>query len=144
MVLGDEAERGLTRPSRDRWIVSAPPGVDADELERRVDDAVAGFAEVPPAAGLPPPFVGAAEEPLARAREIAARPGVVYTIGYQTPILGQAWATVRQTIHDEARLYVDALMARQAELDEALLGAIEALRAEVARLRARLDEQVDE
>ena len=141
MVLGDEAERGLTRSSGDRWIVSTPPGVDANGLEHRVEEAAAGFVEVPPAAELPPPFVGAAEEPLARAHEIAARPGVAYTIGYQTPVLGRAWATVRQTIHDEARLYVDALMARQAELDEALLGAIEALRAEVAELRARLDEQ---
>ena len=140
MVLGDEADRGLTRRAGP-WIVSAPPGVDADVLERRIEEAVAALGEPPAAPELPPPFVGAAEEPLARAHEIAARPGVDYAIGYQTPVLGQAWARVRQTIHDEARLYVDALMARQAELDEAMLGALEALRAEVAELRRQIEDR---
>jgi hypothetical protein len=140
MVHGDEADRGLNRPVG-RWIMSAPPGVDADALERRVEDAAATLAELPAVPELPPPFVGASEEPLARAREIAARPGVTYAIGYRTPILGQAWATVRQTIHDEARLYVDALMARQAELDEAMLAAIEALRVDVAELRRQLEDR---
>jgi hypothetical protein len=141
MVLDDEAERGLSHPTGP-WIVSAPHGVDADDLERRVVEAAASFPELSGEVELPPPFVGAADEPLVRAREIAARPGVAYTIGYQTPILGQAWATVRKTIHDEARLYVDALMARQAELDEAMLAAIEALRAEVVEMRKRLEGQL--
>jgi hypothetical protein len=138
MVLGDETDRGLSRTG-DRWIVSAPPGVDAAALQREVDAAASSVEGVPPPAPLPPPFVGASAEPFDRAKELLARPGVDYEVGWQTPVIGQAWAAVRQTIHDEARLYVDALMARQAELDAALVETIDQLRTEVAELRRQLE-----
>ena len=125
-------------------MLRAPPGIDPEAVERELERRLAGAGEVPPPAELPAPFVGAAEDPLERAREIAARPGVEYAIGWRTPILGQAWAGLRQVVHDETRRYVDALMARQAELDAALLDAIAALRAEVAELRARLEVKDDD
>jgi hypothetical protein len=127
---------------RGRFVLRAPAEIDpaavGAELERRL--AGRSASEAPPAE-LPPPFAGAASEPLERARQIAARPGVAYEIGWRTPILGQAWAGLRQVVHDETRRYVDALMARQAELDAALLDAIADLRDEVGRLRARLEER---
>src|SRR5205814_6687136 len=99
---------------------------------------------VEPPPELPPPFVGAEADPLARAGALLARPGVEYEIGWRTPVLGPAWAALRETIHGQARLYVDALMARQAELDAALLAAIAQLRAEVASLRRALEGRGDE
>ena len=119
--------------------MSGPPGVDLAALEAEVDGRAQAMSVVEPSQR-PEPFLGAADDPLERARQIAASPGVEYGIGWRTPILGQAWAKVRETIHGEARLYVDALMARQAELDDALLAAVDSLKAEVADLRRRLDE----
>jgi hypothetical protein len=60
--------------------------------------------------------------------------------GWQTPILGRAYAVMRAMLHEESRHYVDALMARQAEIDAALLAAIADLRRDVAKLRARMHE----
>ena len=120
-------------------IRGAPPGVDVDALEAELTRRQAGRAPVEPPPSLPPPFPGADPDPLARAADLLARPGVEYEIGWRTPVLGPAWAALRETIHGEARLYVDALMARQAEVDAALLAALAALRAEVADLRRSLD-----
>jgi AcrR family transcriptional regulator len=78
---------------------------------------------------------------LERARALVERPGVEYEIGWRTPVLGQAWAALRGMVHGEARLYVDALMARQSELDAALVEAIAELRAEVDDLRRRVDQR---
>lgn len=140
MVHRDEAQRGVSRPG-ERWIVAAPSGVDAEALEREVTSTAERLSPLPPAAPLPPPFVGASEHPFTRAKEIQARPGVDYDVDWRTPVLGQAWAAVRRTIHEEARLYVDALMARQAELDAALIETIEELRAEVADLCRQLEDR---
>jgi hypothetical protein len=132
--------RGTRRTVGGRpFVLRAPPGIDPAALELELERRLATAAPVPPPAELPPPFAGAADDPLERARALAARPGVEYEIGWRTPILGQAWAGLRQVVHDEARRYVDALMARQAELDAALLDAIAELRDEVAELRAALD-----
>ena len=38
---------------------------------------------------------------------------VHYTVGYRTPIIGQAWAVVRRRIHAEIRIYIDALVHQQ-------------------------------
>jgi hypothetical protein len=138
MVLKKRQTMSERSPHSD-WIVSAPPGIDLAALERSVEHSAAALEEPSEASGaLPPPFVGAAGDALERAREIAARPGVEYAIGWQTPVLGQAWARLRQMVHDEARLYVDALMARQSELDDAMLAAIADLRAEVDDLKRRI------
>jgi hypothetical protein len=121
-------------------IQRAPPGVDVAALEAEVERRLAARAPVDPPPEPPPPFLGAEHDPMARAQAIAARPGVEYEIGWRTPVLGQAWARLREVIHGEARLYVDALMARQAELDAALLDTIDDLRQRIARLEARLGE----
>jgi len=128
----------VSEPGRPARAIRAPPGVDVDALEAELSRRQATRAPVEPPAALPPPFVGADADPLARARELLERPGVEYEIGWRTPVLGPAWAALRETIHGQARLYVDALMARQAELDAALLAAIAQLRAEVADLRRAL------
>jgi hypothetical protein len=124
-----------------RYVLRGPPGIDPAVLDAELERRLAARVNDEPPPELPPPFVGAAQDPLERAREIAARPGVEYEIGWRTPILGQAWAGLRQVVHDETRRYVDALMARQAELDAALIEEIAALRAEVGRLRALLEER---
>jgi hypothetical protein len=118
-------------------IQGAPDGVDVAALAAEMARRAGARGGVPPAEG-PPAFVGAEAEPLARARSLIERPGVEYEIGWRTPLLGQAWAGLRQLIHGEARLYVDALMARQAELDLALLDAIAELGSRVARLESQL------
>ena len=138
MVRRDQAEGGLSEPSESGWIVGAPAGVDRAALEAEVERRSTALPETLPGPDLPPPFA-ADDDALARARQLVDRPGVAYQIGWRTPLLGQAWAKVRETIHAEARLYVDALMARQAELDAALLASIEELRAEVAELRRRAE-----
>ncbi|HEY3079716.1 MAG TPA: hypothetical protein VGM69_07390 [Chloroflexota bacterium] len=132
----------VSRPGRGQgpFVLRAPPGIDPAALELELERRLAAGDAVPTPTELPPPFAGAAEDPLERARALAARPGVEYEIGWRTPLLGQAWAGLRQVVHDEARRYVDALMARQAELDAALLEAIAELRDEVAELRAAVAE----
>jgi len=119
--------------------IRAPPGVDVAELAAELSRRQAGRQPVAPPPPRPPPFLGAEADPLERARALVERPGVEYEIGWRTPLLGQAWAALRETIHGEARLYVDALMARQSELDAALLAAVAQLRAEVADLRHTLE-----
>jgi len=119
-------------------IRRAPAGVDVAALEAELGRRAAGRAAVPDPPEAPAAFLGADADPLERARRLAGRPGVAYEIGWRTPLLGQAWAGLRELIHGEARRYVDALMARQAELDAALLEEVAALRERVARLEARL------
>jgi len=141
--MGDAARRRRGPP---RFVLAAPDGVDPAALEAELERRLAARSgdEPPPLAEPPPPFVGVAADPLERARELAARPGVEYEIGWRTPILGQAWALLRQVVHDEARRYVDALMARQAELDAALLEEVGWLRDEVAALRDEVAARRDE
>jgi hypothetical protein len=135
-------ERAIrARPER---AIRAPPGVDVEALEAELSRRQATRRPVEPPAALPAPFLGVDPDPLARARALIERPGVEYEIGWRTPLLGPAWAAVRETIHGQARLYVDALMARQAELDAALLEAISQLRAEVAELRRALEKSGDD
>jgi hypothetical protein len=129
----------MSEPRRPRPAIRAPLGVDLDALEAELSRRQAARRPVEPPAALPDPFVGADPDPLTRARALLGRPGVEYEIGWRTPLLGPAWAAVRETIHGQARLYVDALMARQAELDAALLDAISQLRAEVDELRRALE-----
>jgi hypothetical protein len=119
-------------------IRRAPVGVDVAALEAELERRVAERATVPDPPEVLPAFLGADADPLARARWLVGRPGVAYEIGWRTPLLGQAWAGLRELIHGEARRYVDALMARQAELDAALLDEVTALHERVARLEARL------
>jgi hypothetical protein len=122
----------------ERTVEGGPPGVDLDALEAELDRRQAARAPVDPPPALPAPFLGADPDPLGRARDLLGRPGVEYEIGWRTPVLGQAWAALRETIHGEARLYVDALMARQAEIDAAFLAELARLRDEVASLRRAL------
>jgi hypothetical protein len=121
-----------------RAVERGPPDVDLDALEAELTRRQAARPPVEAPPPLPAPFLGADPDPLARARDLLERPGVEYEIGWRTPLLGPAWAALRETIHGEARLYVDALMARQAEIDAAFLAELGRLRTEVAALRRAL------
>lgn len=103
---------------------------------------------------------------LHQARTIGGGIGVDYALGWRTPIVGQAWMLVRQRIHQEIRIYIDALTAQQSNLNTHLIRALTqvvttldglgvstlkrqqdehteslaALQAEVQTLRARVEE----
>jgi hypothetical protein len=119
-------------------IRRAPAGVDVVALAAEVERRAAARPPLPEPGPSRRPFPGVERDPIARARAIADGPGVEYRIGWRTPILGQAWAELRKMIHGEARLYVDALMARQSELDAAFLEEVAALREEIGRLADRV------
>jgi polyhydroxyalkanoate synthesis regulator phasin len=102
---------------------------------------------------------------LHQARTLAGGLVVDYALGWRTPILGPVWMRVRQRIHQEIRIYIDALIAQQSHLNTQLIRAVSritetldglglpalretqrqqaaeiaALRAEVERLRQRLE-----
>jgi hypothetical protein len=68
---------------------------------------------------------------LHQARTIGGGISVTYDVGWRTPIIGQAWMVVRQRIHQEIRIYVDALTTQQSSLNahfiRALTGVVEGL-----------------
>lgn len=58
---------------------------------------------------------------LHQARTIGGAFGVSYTLGWRTPIIGHAWMIVRRRIHQEIRIYIDALTAQQSSLNTHLI-----------------------
>lgn len=48
-------------------------------------------------------------------------------LGWKTPIIGHAWMAVRRRIHQEVRIYVDALTAQQSSLNAHLVRALSRL-----------------
>ncbi|MGH2458366.1 MAG: hypothetical protein ACRDIY_05810 [Chloroflexota bacterium] len=103
---------------------------------------------------------------LRQARMIGGGLSVDGALGWRTPIIGQAWLLVRRRIHQEIRIYIDALTTQQSNLNTHLLRAlvhivetldrlgldslvrrqeeqestIAALRAEVQELHGRVDD----
>jgi hypothetical protein len=102
---------------------------------------------------------------LHQARTIAGSLNVDYQVGWRTPVIGHAWMIVRRRIHQELRIYVDAMTTHQNALNAYLLraltqvvetldgiglralrqrqseqeGKIESLEAEVRELRAHVE-----
>lgn len=58
---------------------------------------------------------------LHQARTIGGGISVDYRLGWRTPILGQIWMRVRQRIHGEIRIYIDALTTQQSNLNGYLI-----------------------
>ena len=61
---------------------------------------------------------------LHQARTIAGSLSVDYRVGLRTPIVGHAWMLVRQRIHQEIRIYVDAMTTHQNTLNTHVLRAL--------------------
>ncbi len=61
---------------------------------------------------------------LHQARTLGGRIAVDYPLGWRTPIVGQAWMVVRRRIHQEIRIYVDALTTQQNSLNAHLIRAL--------------------
>ncbi len=61
---------------------------------------------------------------LHQARTIGGGISVNYVLGWRTPIIGQAWLIVRRRIHQEIRIYLDALTAQQSNLNTHLLRSL--------------------
>lgn len=61
---------------------------------------------------------------LHQARTIGGGISVDYALGWRTPVVGQAWMLVRRRIHQEIRIYVDALTAHQSNLNTHLIRAL--------------------
>lgn len=61
---------------------------------------------------------------LHQARTIGGGLSVDYTLGWRTPIIGHAWLAVRRRIHQEIRIYLDALTAQQNNLNAHLVRAL--------------------
>jgi hypothetical protein len=62
-----------------------------------------------------------------QARTIGGGISVDYTLGWRTPIIGPVWMMVRRRIHQEIRIYIDALTTRQSNLNTHLVRAISVL-----------------
>ena len=58
---------------------------------------------------------------LHQARTIGGGISVDYRLGWRTPIVGQIWMRVRQRIHQEIRIYIDALTGQQSNLNGYLI-----------------------
>ena len=58
---------------------------------------------------------------LHQARTIGGGIGVDYTLGWKTPIIGQIWMRIRYRIHQEIRIYIDALTTQQSNLNGYLI-----------------------
>jgi len=61
---------------------------------------------------------------LHQARTIAGGIWVDYALGWRTPIVGQAWMLVRRRIHQEIRIYVDALTTQQNNVNTHLIRSL--------------------
>src|SRR5579884_2906040 len=61
---------------------------------------------------------------LHQARTIGGGMSVDYALGWRTPIIGHLWMIVRQRIHQEIRIYVDALTTQQSNLNTHLVRAL--------------------
>jgi hypothetical protein len=68
---------------------------------------------------------------LRHARTIGGGITITYNLGWRTPIVGQVWMLVRSRIHQEIRIYIDALTTQQSNLNthlvRALAGVVEGL-----------------
>jgi hypothetical protein len=58
---------------------------------------------------------------LHQARTIGGGIAVDYALGWRTPIVGQVWLMVRRRIHQEIRIYIDALTTQQSNLNVHLI-----------------------
>jgi hypothetical protein len=56
-----------------------------------------------------------------QARTIGGGIAIDPTLGWRTPIIGQVWLIVRQRIHQEIRIYIDALTAQQSNVNVHLI-----------------------
>lgn len=93
-----------------------------------------------------------------QARLLSDAPRVDVSLGWKTPVVGHAWLAIRRWVHQEIRIYIDALLQQQSAFNvsvaralgriaerldasasraelEALRAEVEALRREVASLR---------
>lgn len=61
---------------------------------------------------------------LHQAKVISGGLQVDYKVGYRTPILGQMWAVVRRRIHQEIRIYIDALARQQTSFNGHVIRAL--------------------
>lgn len=61
---------------------------------------------------------------LHQARTVAGHLAVDYQLGWRTPILGPVWMRVRQRIHQEIRIYIDALTTHQNGLNTYLIRSL--------------------
>jgi hypothetical protein len=52
-----------------------------------------------------------------QARTIGGGIAIDHTLGWRTPIVGQVWMAIRQRIHQEIRIYIDALTAQQSNVN---------------------------
>lgn len=64
---------------------------------------------------------------LHQARTIGGGISVDYALGWRTPIIGHAWMMVRRRIHQEIRIYIDALTTKQSSLNTYLIRAVTAM-----------------
>lgn len=49
---------------------------------------------------------------------------VDYQLGWRTPVIGHLWMAIRRRIHQEIRIYSDALMAKQSSFNAHLVRAL--------------------
>lgn len=61
---------------------------------------------------------------LHQARTVAGGLSVDYKLGWRTPVIGPVWMRVRQRIHQEIRIYIDAMTTHQNGLNTYLLRAL--------------------
>jgi hypothetical protein len=61
---------------------------------------------------------------LHQARTVAGHLSVDYRLGWRTPIVGPVWMRVRQRIHQEIRIYIDALTTHQNNLNTYLIRSL--------------------
>ncbi len=83
---------------------------------------------------------------LQQARALAGSLRVDYQLGWRTPVIGHAWLVVRRRIHQEIRIYIDALTRQQTAFNSTVVQALGRLvehsrglasSAEVAELRSQ-------
>lgn len=117
-------------------ITSAPGGTDLVDLMDRVRSRV---RDNPPVPHNGPPKDLEDVDPLGSARRQVNGDAVTTHIGWQTPVVGPFLARLRTLFFNDARAYVDAHLARQAEIDRTLIGTIDDLRREIAELKATIE-----
>lgn len=83
-----------------------------------------------------------------QASMLSGRFQVDYQLGWRTPVIGHAWLVIRKRIHQEIRIYIDALTRQQSAFNSSVARALARVanrlddtftREELAQLRAEIE-----
>lgn len=128
----EHATPGSDQPST---IVSSPVSTDLAALTNRVLSRV---RDQPVSPHIEQPTNPEDASSRDRVRRLISAKAVTVHFGWQTPVVGPMLSRIRALFFRDTRAYIDAHLARQAEVDRGLLGTIDDLHREIANLKATI------